>query len=110
MLHLDLLVDEGVREPVAVRLLGSAGVAEDLGVLVDDVLEAAYILPLHRGVKGEAFVLAIIVSVALPVEVVRVEVVAIVVGVSELKFFMRRRKVVHARPIQRPVLWVSMPG
>lgn len=55
---------------VAVRLLGGAAVAEDLRVLVDDVLEATCVLPLHRGVEGEALLFAVIVCFSFPVEVI----------------------------------------
>lgn len=110
LLHLDLLVDEGVWELLAVHLLSGAAVAEDLGVLLDDVLEAACVLSLHRGVEGEALVFPIIVCIPFPIEVIRVEIIAVVVGVSELQFFMRRRKVVRARPVQRSLLRVGVPG
>lgn len=59
LLDAGLLVDEGVRYVLAGVLLRGAGFAEDLSVLVYDILEAAGILSLYCTVEGVAAVVSI---------------------------------------------------
>lgn len=104
LLDLPLLIDEGVRELLVVELVASA-VAEDLRVLVDHILEATSVcLLLYGRVEGELSVISIVISLRFAFEIVRVEIIAVVVGVAEFHLLELGGEVVCACAIQRTVV------